>query len=144
MEPPVVPRFIEALTAAGAAAVRVPAYLTTPGLAGPECCTAEAGLLQAGHIHAIAFSSTAEVGDTEAGITGVGDTQWQDRCRRGHSVAGNVARPLNLKVQAAQSVLTHSINMPTTDLDQVYRSCDVQTGSLMLAKALSQSESVSQ
>jgi uroporphyrinogen-III synthase len=62
VEPPVVPRFIGALTAAGAAAVRVPAYLTTPGLDGPERCTAEAGLLHAGHIHAIAFSSTAEVG----------------------------------------------------------------------------------
>lgn len=61
MEPPVVPRFIQALEAAGAAATRVPAYLTTLGLPGPECCTAEAQLLQQGHIHAIAFSSTAEV-----------------------------------------------------------------------------------
>lgn len=62
VEPPVVPRFIEALQAAGATAVRVPAYLTTLGLPGPECCTAEAQLLQQGHVDAIAFSSTAEVG----------------------------------------------------------------------------------
>lgn len=61
MEPPVVPRFIQALEAAGAAATRVPAYLTTLGLPGPECCAAEVQLLEQGHIHAIAFSSTAEV-----------------------------------------------------------------------------------
>jgi hypothetical protein len=60
-EPSVVPRFIEALEAAGAAAVRVPAYLTTLGLPGLECCAAEAQLLQQGRIDAIAFSSTAEV-----------------------------------------------------------------------------------
>jgi uroporphyrinogen-III synthase len=61
VEPPVVPRFLEALEAAGAAAVRVPAYLTTIGLPGPQCCVAEASLLQQGAIDAIAFSSTAEV-----------------------------------------------------------------------------------
>jgi uroporphyrinogen-III synthase len=52
---------MEALAAAGAAAVRVPAYLTKLGLPGPECCAAEAQLLQQGHVDAIAFSSTAEV-----------------------------------------------------------------------------------
>ncbi|KAF6261973.1 Uroporphyrinogen-III synthase HemD-domain-containing protein [Scenedesmus sp. NREL 46B-D3] len=60
VEPPVVPRFMDALTAAGAAAVRVPAYLTSVGLPSPECCAQEAALLQAGHFDAIAFSSTAE------------------------------------------------------------------------------------
>jgi hypothetical protein len=90
VEPAVVPRFIDAMTAAGAAAVRVPAYLTTPGLAGPGCCTAEAGLLQAGHIDAIAFSSTAEVGNTAAqrltqpiGSTGHWGTLG-DHCGKGH------------------------------------------------------------
>lgn len=61
VEPPVVPRFLEALTAAGADAVRVPAYLTALGLPGPESCQPEAQLLQQGSIDAIAFSSTAEV-----------------------------------------------------------------------------------
>lgn len=62
MEPPVVPSFIEALQAAEADAVRVPAYLTSLGLPGPDCCTVEAQLLQQGCFDAIAFSSTAEVG----------------------------------------------------------------------------------
>lgn len=61
VEPPVVPRFIAALEAAGAAATRVPAYLTTLGLPGPQYCSVEAQLLQQGHIDAVAFSSTAEV-----------------------------------------------------------------------------------
>lgn len=61
VEPPVVPRFLEALQAAGAAAVRVPAYLTALGLPGPECCGPEAQLLHNGLIDAVAFSSTAEV-----------------------------------------------------------------------------------
>jgi uroporphyrinogen-III synthase len=53
---------MDALAAAGAAAVRVPAYLTSLGLPSPECCAKEAVLLQQGHFDAIAFSSTAEVG----------------------------------------------------------------------------------
>lgn len=61
IEPPVVPRFLDALAAAGAAAVRVPAYLTTLGLPGPDHCRREAELLQQGYFDAVAFSSTAEV-----------------------------------------------------------------------------------
>jgi hypothetical protein len=53
---------MDALAAAGAAAVRVPAYLTSVGLPSPECSAKEAALLQQGHFDAIAFSSTAEVG----------------------------------------------------------------------------------
>lgn len=62
VEPPIVPRFMDALAAAGGDAVRVPAYLTSLGLPGPECCAKEAALLQQGYFDAIAFSSTAEVG----------------------------------------------------------------------------------
>lgn len=58
VEPPVVQRFVAGLEAAGAAAVRVPAYLTTSCSA--HCCTHDAMLLQQGGIDAIAFSSTAE------------------------------------------------------------------------------------
>ncbi|WIA22644.1 hypothetical protein OEZ86_009619 [Tetradesmus obliquus] len=60
VEPPIVPRFMDALAAAGADALRVPAYLTSLGLPGPECCAKEAALLQQGYFDAIAFSSTAE------------------------------------------------------------------------------------
>eukprot|EP00879_Flechtneria_rotunda_P033499 GHRR01037111.1.p1 GENE.GHRR01037111.1~~GHRR01037111.1.p1 ORF type:complete len:233 (+),score=82.37 GHRR01037111.1:216-914(+) len=60
VEPPVVPRFLEGLQAAGAEAVRVPAYITTVGLPGPEACAKEAQLLQQGFFDAIAFSSAAE------------------------------------------------------------------------------------
>jgi hypothetical protein len=60
-EPAVVPRFLQALTAAGAAPERVPAYDTRPGLVGPAACVAEATLLVQGYFDAIAFSSTAEV-----------------------------------------------------------------------------------
>lgn len=56
-----VPRFLAALQAAGASHVRVPAYSTTPGC-GPAECDAEAGMLRRGELHAIAFSSPAEVG----------------------------------------------------------------------------------
>ena len=55
-----VPRFLQALADAGATAHRVPAYMTMLG-APPGSCDAEKLLLQAGHIHAIAMSSTAEV-----------------------------------------------------------------------------------
>jgi hypothetical protein len=47
----------------GADAARVPAYLTTPGLPGDrglDACAAERGMLEAGDIDAIVFSSTAE------------------------------------------------------------------------------------
>lgn len=60
MEPPVVPRFLAALQQAGATPVRVDSYVTTPG-ATAEQCAAEAQQLQQGHVHAVAFSSTAEV-----------------------------------------------------------------------------------
>jgi hypothetical protein len=66
VEPPIVPRFMDALAAAGADAVRVPAYLTSVGLPSPECCAKEAALLQEGYFDAIAFSSTAEVSSTGA------------------------------------------------------------------------------
>jgi uroporphyrinogen-III synthase len=49
----------------GAAATRVPAYITTPGFpgqAGLEACAAERELLQEGRVAAVVFSSTAEVG----------------------------------------------------------------------------------
>ncbi len=55
------PRFLDGLQSIGAVPERVPAYATVPGVAGPEECEAERMLLQAGAIHAIAFSSTAEV-----------------------------------------------------------------------------------
>lgn len=61
VEPPVVPRFLDALRAAGAQPVRVPAYLTSPGLPGPQWCAREAALLQEGHYDAVAFTSSAEV-----------------------------------------------------------------------------------
>lgn len=59
-----VPRFMAGLERIGAAATRVPAYLTTPGLpgaAGLAACAAERRLLEEGEVHAIVFSSTAEV-----------------------------------------------------------------------------------
>ncbi|KXZ55554.1 hypothetical protein GPECTOR_2g1103 [Gonium pectorale] len=59
VEPPVVPRFLQALHDAGSEAVRLPAYLTTLGCR-PEDCEAERWALLEGHVHAIAFSSTAE------------------------------------------------------------------------------------
>jgi uroporphyrinogen-III synthase len=59
VEPAVVPRFIAALQAAGAEAVRIPAYTTT-SLAGRVDCSSELTLLLEGRVHAVAFSSTAE------------------------------------------------------------------------------------
>ncbi|KAG2491891.1 hypothetical protein HYH03_009843 [Edaphochlamys debaryana] len=59
VEPPVVPRFLKALTDAGAFPERLPAYLTTLGC-GPGACGAEREALQRGQVAAIAFSSTAE------------------------------------------------------------------------------------
>ena len=47
--------------AAGATAVRVEVYQTGPG-SDPEACQPEKQLLLNGSIHAIAFTSTAEVG----------------------------------------------------------------------------------
>lgn len=61
VEPPIVPRFMNALVAAGAEAARVPAYVTTLGLSGPQACQLEADLLNQGYFDAITFSSTAEV-----------------------------------------------------------------------------------
>jgi hypothetical protein len=61
-EPPVVPRFIDALVAAGSQPTRVPAYITGLGCR-EEDAKAEKALLEAGAVHAIAFSSTAEVGE---------------------------------------------------------------------------------
>ncbi|BDA45398.1 hypothetical protein COCOBI_07-1850 [Coccomyxa sp. Obi] len=58
-EPPIVPRFLAALQAAGAHAIRVDAYETRPG-ATQEQCAAERQLLAEGHIYAVAFTSTAE------------------------------------------------------------------------------------
>lgn len=49
------------LQAAGAEAIRLEVYQTAPG-SNPEACQAEKQLLLDGSIHAIAFSSTAEVG----------------------------------------------------------------------------------
>ena len=46
--------------AAGAEAVRVSAYETRPGSA-PHACEAERQMLCDGSIHALAFTSTAEV-----------------------------------------------------------------------------------
>ncbi|KAG2453919.1 hypothetical protein HYH02_002122 [Chlamydomonas schloesseri] len=60
VEPPVVPRFLKALQDAGAAPVRLDAYLTRLGCT-PEECGAERAALQSGHVHAVVFSSTAEV-----------------------------------------------------------------------------------
>ncbi|KAL0033567.1 hypothetical protein WJX79_003970 [Trebouxia sp. C0005] len=59
VEPPVVPRFLEALQAAGAEAVRLDVYQTAPG-SNQAACAVERQLLRSGGIHAIAFSSTAE------------------------------------------------------------------------------------
>ncbi|PNH12852.1 hypothetical protein TSOC_000191 [Tetrabaena socialis] len=59
VEPPVVPRFLQALEDAGAEAVRLPAYRTTLGCS-PAGCEAERAALQAGAVSAVAFSSTAE------------------------------------------------------------------------------------
>ncbi len=54
-----VPRFIAALEAAGAQAVRAPAYVTS-SLAGRHACEAEVLLLERGAVAAVALSSTAE------------------------------------------------------------------------------------
>ncbi len=54
------PRFLAALADAGVVPVRAEAYLTTLG-APPEACAAEVALMAAGHVHAVAISSTAEV-----------------------------------------------------------------------------------
>lgn len=59
VEPPVVPKFLEALQAAGAEAVRLDVYQTSPG-SDQAACVVERQLLRSGGIHAIAFSSTAE------------------------------------------------------------------------------------
>jgi hypothetical protein len=72
-----VPRFIAGLERIGAAPTRVPAYLTTPALPGPaglEACAHERAALEGGHISAIVFSSTAEVGGggTASGVLGPG------------------------------------------------------------------------
>ncbi len=60
-EPPVVPRFLASLESVGARPVRLSAYETSLGST-PEECQAEALMLDQGHVAAIAFSSTAEVG----------------------------------------------------------------------------------
>ena len=49
------------MQAAGAAAIRLEVYQTGPG-SDPEACQPEKQLLLNGSIHAIAFTSTAEVG----------------------------------------------------------------------------------
>jgi uroporphyrinogen-III synthase len=67
VEPPVVPKFLAGLEAAGATPQRVEAYLTAPGLPGPAWCGAEAALLAEGLVDAIAFSSQAEVGGFAGG-----------------------------------------------------------------------------
>ncbi|KAG2434103.1 hypothetical protein HXX76_007830 [Chlamydomonas incerta] len=59
VEPPVVPRFLKALQDAGAAPVRLDAYLTRLGCR-PEDCAHERATLEGGHVDAIVFSSTAE------------------------------------------------------------------------------------
>ncbi|KAL3147544.1 hypothetical protein ABBQ38_014597 [Trebouxia sp. C0009 RCD-2024] len=59
LEPPVVPRFLKALEAAGAEATRLEVYQTASG-SDPEACKPEKQLLLDGSIHAIAFTSTAE------------------------------------------------------------------------------------
>lgn len=58
-EPPIIPKFLSALQAAGAVPCAVPAYLTTLSTL-PHNCEAERRLLSEGHISAIAFTSTAE------------------------------------------------------------------------------------
>ncbi|KAF5841511.1 Uroporphyrinogen-III synthase HemD-domain-containing protein [Dunaliella salina] len=59
VEPKVVPRFLAALSEAGAHAERVDAYETSAGCSS-SACALEMDALRAGHIDAIAFSSTAE------------------------------------------------------------------------------------
>ncbi|GLI68077.1 hypothetical protein VaNZ11_012408, partial [Volvox africanus] len=59
VEPPVVPRFLQALQDAGAESLRLPAYLTTLGCS-PEEVSLERRALQEGLVAAVAFSSTAE------------------------------------------------------------------------------------
>ncbi|GFR48780.1 hypothetical protein Agub_g10728 [Astrephomene gubernaculifera] len=59
VEPPVVPRFLQALQDAGATPLRLSAYLTSPACS-PQQCITELGALRAGQVAAIAFSSTAE------------------------------------------------------------------------------------
>ena len=58
-EPPVVPRFLAALKAAGAAATRVDAYITRQGVSADDI-SPEAALMRAGCVSAIVFTSTAE------------------------------------------------------------------------------------
>ena len=58
-EPPIVPRFLEALREGGLVAERVGAYSTLPGTP-PGSASMEAAALAAGSIDAIVFSSTAE------------------------------------------------------------------------------------
>lgn len=58
-EPPIVPRFLAALAAAGAVPTRLDAYVTTFGCGAGEG-RVECGLLANGSIDAVVFSSTAE------------------------------------------------------------------------------------
>ena len=79
VEPPVVPRFLAGLSAAGAQPTRVESYQTTAALAGPHECEAERQLLEEGHVDAIAFSSQAEVRGPQSKV--VCRMAWS-QCRR--------------------------------------------------------------
>ena len=54
-----VPRFLDALSAAGATPTRVSAYVTRPGVS-PDDIGPEAALMRAGVVEGIVFTSTAE------------------------------------------------------------------------------------
>jgi uroporphyrinogen-III synthase len=95
-EPPVVPRFIDALVAAGAQPTRVPAYVTGLGCR-EEDARAERGLLEDGAVHAIAFSSTAEVG-------GSGECSWRMLCR-----SKDMSHATSSPVQVPRHIIHHDI-----------------------------------
>mmetsp|Transcript_6399 Transcript_6399/g.14237 ORF Transcript_6399/g.14237 Transcript_6399/m.14237 type:complete len:359 (-) Transcript_6399:803-1879(-) len=103
VEPAVVPRFLAALSDAGATPHRVPAYVTTLGTS-VAACTAEMQLLQSGGLHAIAFSSTAEAQGLVQVMGGlplfVGAVQRHDVLLAAHGpyTAEGVGRVLGLPV----------------------------------------------
>lgn len=70
VEPSVVPRFLEGLSALGAVVTRVPAYETAPGT--PTAgAVAELDLIASGLVDAVIFTSTAEAQGLAMAVGGV-------------------------------------------------------------------------
>lgn len=74
VEPPVVPRFLDALEEGGAAARRVDAYVTRAGVTADDIAP-EAALMSGGCVDAVIFTSTAEAQGLLAALGGAEDLQ---------------------------------------------------------------------